>query len=51
MTKNWVVIIKKIREIIHSYPDSSLCQAKYITDFIRENFLPEKKTKIFKERR
>ena len=36
--RNWIEVVKRVRAIIKEYPDSSLCQAKFITDFIRENF-------------
>ncbi len=44
---NWIVIVKRIRHIIRKNESSSLSQAKFITDFIRENFKP-KKSKIKK---
>jgi ubiquinone biosynthesis protein Coq4 len=47
--RNWIGVVKKVREVIIKYPDSTLCQAKYVTELIRENFSPKKKSKIFKE--
>jgi len=47
--KNWIVIVKKVRNIIHQNPNSTLCQAKYITDFIIKNFTPKRKTRVFKD--
>ena len=47
--RNWMPVLKNIRAILISYPDSTLCQAKFITDFIRENFIPKKQGKGFQE--
>lgn len=45
--KNWIEVVKKIRNIIITYPNYPLRQSKEITDFIKDNFKPKKGTKIF----
>jgi len=48
--KNWIRVVKKVRDIILQYPPkSTLNQAVGITNFIRENFKPKKNTKVFNE--
>lgn len=42
MIFNRVAILKRVRQIIKDNPSSSLCQAKFITDFIVENFKAKK---------
>jgi len=50
--RNWIIVLKKVRKIIHEQgTDSTLLQAKYVTDFIRKNFKPKKKSKVFLEER